>query len=224
MSPTARIFLVEDDREICSVVQDFLRQSGHTCFCAADGLTAQKDFSQARPDLVLLDLMLPYFSGDRFLAWLRGRSQIPVIVLSAKNLTQDKISLLRLGADDYLTKPFDLEELLARIESLLRRAGCTSAPDVLSFHGLRIDLKAHEARCGETALALTAKEFQLLALLAGQPGRAFTKFEIYQAVWNGRADENTLNAHISTLRRKLRQAGLSENCIETLYGVGYKLG
>lgn len=223
----SQILLVEDDPEISSILVNYLTRVGYQLTALQDGLSAKKYLAQNQPQLVLLDLMLPYLSGDELLAYIRKVSTIPVIIISAKDLVQTKVDLLKSGADDYITKPFDLSEVAVRIETVLRRAGAAQQPPQpkLVYRDITIDTLAASVTVGKTAISLTGKEYLLLRLFVENPHQAFTKYQIYQAVWGDSfgADENTLNTHISNLRKKLKEANGNRTYIETLYGVGYRL-
>lgn len=220
------ILLVEDDSEISELLADFLRENGYAVFCRYDGLHVLEFLQAQSIDLIVLDLMLPYRSGDLVLTDIRKVSTVPVIVISAKETTQNKIDLLRLGADDYITKPFDLEEVLARIESALRRVQFQSeALASLQHGGLVLDRNNHTAFLEGRELSLTAKEFAILALLMAHPEKIFSKANLFQSVWNTayRCEDNTLNVHISNLRNKLKAVCPDEEFIDTVWGIGYRL-
>lgn len=221
-----KILLVEDDAEISKLLADFLQENGYEVLCQYDGLHVLECLRKQDVDLVLLDIMLPYRNGDAVLAAVRECSAVPVIVISAKGATQNKIDLLRLGADDYITKPFDLEEVLARIESNLRRAKFqTDAPACLHHGDLSLDLNDHTAFLRGRELTLTAKEFAILELLMQYPDKIFSKANLFQSVWNAEyiSEDNTLNVHISNLRNKLKAVCPDGNFIDTVWGIGYRL-
>lgn len=170
--------------------------------------------------------MLPYRSGDIILADIRRQFTIPVLIISAKETTQNKIDLLRLGADDYITKPFDMEEVLARIESNLRRVQFENRSAVcLQCGDLCLDLEKNTAFLKEAELALTAKEFAILELLMKYPDKVFSKSNLFQSVWNTEyfVEDNTLNVHISNLRNKLKAVCPDKEFIDTVWGIGYRL-
>ena len=217
-----KILIVEDDREINKLLSDFLRENGYETVSLYDGLKA----AETPADLVILDLMLPYKSGDMVLSDIRKRSTVPVIVVSAKETTRNKIDLLRLGADDYMTKPFDLEEVLARIESNLRRAGVFSeAGEALEFNGLCIDKDNNKATLDGTELSLTAKEFAILQLFLTHPEKVFSKANLYESIWGEEyiAEDNALSVHISNLRAKLKKICPDKEFIDTVWGIGFRL-
>lgn len=221
-----KVMLVEDDVEISGLLSGFLKENGYEVLCLYDGLHVLDCLNENKIDLILLDIMLPYCSGDMVLAKIRRQSTIPVIIISAKEMTQNKIDLLRLGADDYITKPFDMEEVLARIESNLRRMqfqcglqGC------LQYDGLELDLERNTAILQGVELSLTAKEFSILELLMKFPEKVFSKANLFQSVWNMEyiSEDNTLNVHISNLRNKLKAVCSDREYIDTVWGIGYRL-
>ncbi|MDO4286016.1 MAG: response regulator transcription factor, partial [Eubacteriales bacterium] len=202
-----KIMLVEDDLEISKLLAEFLQEKGYEVLCQYDGLHVLDCLRENNIDLILLDIMLPYRNGDTVLTAVRECSTVPVIVISAKVTTQNKIDLLHLGADDYITKPFDMEEVLARIESNLRRVQFQKGPPACLRHGdLMLDLDDNIAFLQGRELALTAKEFAILELLMKYPDKIFSKANLFQSVWNAAyvSEDNTLNVHISNLRNKLK--------------------
>lgn len=221
-----QILIVEDDAEISRLLAEYLAENGYSVLCRYSGAHVLDCLRQNAVDLVLLDLMLPCKSGDRVLSELRQESDVPVIVISAKETTQNKIDLLRLGADDYITKPFDMEEVLARIESALRRTHRRDAPqEPLAHNGLVLDFHKNTAVLQGQELALTAKEFAILSLLMRYPDKVFSKANLFQSVWNEAyyAEDNTLNVHISNLRNKLKAVRPGQEFIDTVWGIGYRL-
>ncbi len=217
------LLLVEDDSAISAMLADFLQDNGYSVRCRSDALRLEDALEET--DLVLLDLMLPYESGEQALTELRAVSSVPVIVISAKGSTQNKIDLLRLGADDYLAKPFDLEELLARIESVLRRSQPTQVQKNLSHGALTLDLTNHLATVNGEALSLTAKEFAILSLFVQYPEKIFSKANLFESIWGEAyvSEDNTLTVHISNLRNKLKAVCPEEIFIDTVWGIGYRL-
>lgn len=224
-----RILIVDDDRQIVRLVAAYLEQAGFQALTAYDGVTALRLARSERPDLIVLDLMLPDSDGTDLTRTLRADphyATIPIIMLTARVDDMDKIIGLELGADDYITKPFNPREVVARIRAVLRRAGGTAltVPDVLEAGRLRLDLDRHEASVAGALLNLTPTEFDLLRLLLSQPGHAFTRQELIEhgPGYQYEGLERTIDSHIKNLRRKLEStdAGLK---IETVYGVGYRL-
>ena len=222
----AKILVVEDDKEINKLVSDFLVSNGYEVTSLFDGLKATDAVKNEGIELAILDLMLPYKNGDMVLANIRKISNIPVIIVSAKETTQNKIDLLRLGADDYMTKPFDLEEVLARIESNLRRAGFSqNSGNTLEYNGLTIDENNNVATLDGTELSLTAKEFAILLMLLKYPDKVFSKANLFESIWKEEyiAEDNALNVHVSNLRAKLKNISPDKDFIDTVWGIGYRL-
>lgn len=221
-----KILVVEDDKEINKLVSDFLVSNGYEVVSLFDGLKATDTVKNEGADLVILDLMLPYKNGDMVLADIRKISNIPVIIVSAKETTQNKIDLLRLGADDYMTKPFDLEEVLARIESNIRRAGFgRDSGNTLEYNGLTIDENNNLATLDGTELSLTVKEFAILLMLLKYPNKVFSKANLFESIWKEEyiAEDNALNVHVSNLRAKLKNISPEKDFIDTVWGIGYRL-
>lgn len=221
-----KILIVEDDKEIIQILSDFLSEYGFDTICKNNGLCIPNIMKQQCIDLVLLDIMLPYKSGDQVLEEIRSCFDVPVIIISAKGTTQNKIDLLRLGADDYITKPFDLDETLARIESNLRRSKAQVPPKGrLEFQELSLDPGSHTVYVKDRELSLTAKEFGILKLLMRYPEKIFSKANLFESIWNSEylCEDNTLNVHISHLRNKLKAASPGYEYIDTVWGIGYRL-
>ena len=221
-----RILLVEDDWEINKLLAGFLTENGYQVRSLYNGLHAADFLSREPTDLVLLDLMLPYRSGDLVLADIRKQYTLPVIIVSAKETTQNKIDLLRLGADDYITKPFDMEEVLARIESCLRRVQFqTAAPKRLQYNNLVWGGDKNTVFLNNQEVPLTAKELAILELLMRYPDKVFSKANLFQSIWDAEylSEDNTLHVHISNLRNKLKAVSPEEEYIDTVWGIGYRL-
>ena len=221
-----KILIVEDDNEINKLLTDFLSDSGYKTVSLYDGLHVLDYLHENDIDLILLDIMLPYRSGDVVLADIRKQFTIPVIIISAKETTQNKVDLLRLGADDYITKPFDMEEVLARIESNLRRIQFQKEPqNCLQYNDLILDIGKNTASLQGQEVSLTAKEFAILELLMKYPDKIFSKANLFQSVWNTEyiSEDNTLNVHISNLRNKLKAINPDKEFIDTVWGIGYRL-
>ena len=224
-----RILVVEDDKEINHLICEFVSGNGYEMLSAENGLDAVRIIRDNNNiSLVILDLMLPYQSGDMVLQKVREFSDIPIIIVSAKSMVQSKIDALRMGADDYITKPFDLDELLVRIEALLRRykkADTKSENDILSFNSLSLDRNRGTAYVNNTELILTSKEFAILELMLLNPLKLFSKSNLFESVWNETyfKDDTTIKVHISNLRNKIRKLDDTREYIETVWGMGYKL-
>ncbi|MDR1640476.1 MAG: response regulator transcription factor [Clostridiales bacterium] len=224
MADPAKILIIEDDSDISRMLEEFLGKSGYLTGVSANGLDGLKKASSGHFDLALLDLSLPYKSGDELLRELRMTSGMPVIVVSAKSLTRDKIELLQLGADDYMVKPFDLDELLARIEANLRRASKAIKETSAHWKNVSLDSWGKTVLANGAALKLTAKEYAMLELLMQNPKKVFSKKNLYESVWEEQYayDNDIINTHVSNIRKKLKDASC-EDCIETVWGIGYRL-
>ena len=222
------IMVVEDDADINQLLARILRQADYQVTQAFSGSEAALRLSQETPDLILLDLMLPGMSGEALLEKLRSENalNVPVLVLSAKNAVSDKVSLLKRGADDYITKPFEPEELLARIEASLRRAGKDAAADRPLVHrALVLSPGERRVTLDGKPLTLTAHEFDILALLMRQPEKVYSRESLYEQVWQGGyyGENNTVNVHVSNIRKKLKAIDPDADYIETVYGIGFKM-
>lgn len=220
------ILIIEDDVEINRLLTEFLEENGYYVVSQYNGLHILDILQENKIDLVLLDIMLPYKSGDSVLADIRKQSTVPVIIISAKGTTQNKVDLLRLGADDYITKPFDMEEALARIESNLRRIQFQMKPQrQLQYNNLILDVEKNTVHLAGQELMLTAKEYGILELLLKYPDKVFSKANLFQSIWNTEylSEDNTLNVHISNLRNKMKSVSPDEEYIDTVWGIGYRL-
>ena len=222
------IMVVEDDADINQLLARILRQADYQVTQAFSGSEAALRLSQETPDLILLDLMLPGMSGEALLEKLRSENalSVPVLVLSARNAVSDKDSLLKRGADDYITKPFEPEELLARIEASLRRAGKDAAADRPLVHrALVLSPGERRVTLDGKPLTLTAHEFDILALLMRQPEKVYSRESLYEQVWQGGyyGENNTVNVHVSNIRKKLKAIDPDADYIETVYGIGFKM-
>ncbi len=232
----ARVLVVEDDADINQIVTTRLTRAGYSCTQAFSGSEAKLLLGTGETlpfDLIICDLMLPGLSGEELISLIRERDRrLPVIVTSARTATSDKIDLLTLGADDYLTKPFDLDELAARVAVQLRHAGQVDtnlkepspATDMLSFRAWSLDPDARTFTANGRAVPLTRIEFNILEILMRQPRRVFSKQELFEQAWGEpyAADDNTLNVHVSNIRAKLRPTG-TDSYIKTVWGMGFKL-
>ncbi len=221
-----KLLLVEDDNEIRELLGAFLKDNGYVVDEAGNGMEGLGMALETEYDLILLDIMLPYKSGDRLLKELREHSDVPVIVLSAKDMVQTKIDVIRIGADDYITKPFDLGEVLVRIEALLRRSGRVDKnTEILSHKNLVLHTKEGRAFVNGKELALTVKEFAILKLLLSHPDKIYSRANIFDSLWDedsANYDDNAVKVHMSNLRSKLSAADTQEY-IETVWGMGYRL-
>ncbi len=226
-----KILLVEDDTEISEMLKNYLRAENYDVICAFDGQEACRKFDDTPVHIVLLDLMIPKISGMDVMEHIRKSSFVPIIIISAKDSESDKTLGLGLGADDYITKPFSVVEVLARIKAALRRTMQYDSPDpeapsVLTAGELVMNLSDHTlAKSGKT-VPLTAKEFEILKLLMLNPKKVYTKEQLYSLVWKDAyyGDENAVNVHISRLRNKVEEDSRNPRYILTVWGIGYKLG
>lgn len=218
-----KILIVDDDENICEVIKMYLENSGYATKVCNDGKTAQEVFAAYMPDLVLLDVMLPYIDGIDVLKWIRKENEIPVIMLTAKGETFDKVLALELGADDYIVKPFEPKELIARIKAVLRRYNVESEnKEVLEFSELVIDMNSYNVVYNGNEVKMPPKEFELLYYLANNKNRVFTREQLLCEVWgyDYPGDSRTVDVHVKRLREKIQ--GGSNWQIETVWGVGYK--
>ena len=235
------VLVVEDDREIRNLLKEYLENNEYEVDEAREGNEASRLISVNCYDIILMDMMLPFKSGDILIQELRDlddpqRKKTPVIVISAKTMKHTRIEVLRMGADDYIIKPFDLDEVLVRIEVVLRRSknAISSEGDFekgpgartrFEVDGLVLDMGMNSVVFHGNTVKLTLKEMQLLELFMRNPKKTFTKANLYETVWNDTYyyEDNTINVHMSNLRSKLRKA-TGRDFIETVWGIGYKLG
>ena len=217
------ILIIEDDTEINDMLRILLTQNGYHTVCAFSG-TEGILVHNNQVDLILLDLMLPGRNGSDIISELKLKHSVPVIVISAIHDVNIKVDLFSLGADDYVTKPFHNEELLARIAARLRNQNETSDSNELVYKNITLNNSDYTVTCCGKSVELSRHEFALLKLLMENPNRTCTKSMIYESVWDyeNSADDNTLNVHISKLRKKLNQYS-DEDYIETVWGIGYRL-
>lgn len=218
------ILIIEDDAEINDMLRTLLRRNGYRTISAYSGTEGVLVHSR-EVSLILLDLMLPGKSGEEIIRDLKKKHNVPVIVTSAIHDVNKKVDLFSLGADDYVTKPFQNEELLARITARLRANTDGGSDEVLTYRDIVLNKGAFSVQCNGIAMELSKHEFSLLQLLMEHPDRTCTKSMIYDTVWNyeNSADDNTLNVHISKLRKKLKECNPDEEYIETVWGIGYRL-
>lgn len=222
-----RILIVDDEPKIVKMTKEFLTKESYIIQTAFDGEDALAKVHHFTPDLVVLDVMLPKKSGLEVLSELRRTTNIPVIMLTARAEEVDKLLGLELGADDYITKPFSLRELSARIKVVLRRLSNhqASQPQVIEYKDIKIDLESREVYVANDQLTLTPTEFKLLETLARNPGRVFTRLQLLDMLGEGfYGYERSLDTHISNLRKKIETDPAQPTYVLTVYGVGYKLG
>jgi two-component system alkaline phosphatase synthesis response regulator PhoP len=223
-----KILVVDDERKIVELVRLYLEKDGYRVLVATDGLDGLELARQKRPDLILLDLMLPGMDGLDICRILQAESDVPIIMLTARTTDEDKLIGLELGADDYVTKPFNPREVVARVRAVLRRVGKEAArgPTEMRFAGLVIDRRRREVRVRGEVANLTPTEFRLLEVLAGEPGRAFTRLELLDRVFGFDFEgfERTVDVHVKNLRKKIEPDPRRPTYVQTVYGVGYKFG
>jgi DNA-binding response OmpR family regulator len=225
MPDVARILVVDDEPKIVQLVRDYLERAGFAVSTARDGNEALMRARQERPDLIVLDLGLPELDGLEVTRRLRRDSGVPIIMLTARHEETDKVVGLELGADDYVTKPFSPRELEARVRAVLRRQAAGAEADLLRAGDLTLDIPRLRAEVSGRAVVLTATEFQLLAALARQPGRVFTRAQLLDAIHGVAFDsyERAIDAHVKNIRRKIEPDPRSPRYLLTVYGVGYRL-
>ncbi|WP_457633220.1 response regulator transcription factor [Oceanithermus desulfurans] len=216
-----RILVVEDEARIADVLERYLRAEGFVTERAASGKRALELWRAFRPDLILLDLMLPEIGGLEVARTIRAQSDVPILMVTAKAEEVDRLVGLELGADDYITKPFSPREVVARVRAVLRRVGGSArAARIYRVGAIAVDLDAFEARCGEAPVALSPTQLRLLAALAQAEGRALSRHELLDQLGEAYVDTRTVDAHVKNLRRRLGPCGAQ---IETVRGVGYRL-
>ncbi|MBI2908004.1 MAG: response regulator transcription factor [Chloroflexi bacterium] len=222
-----RILVVDDDRKTVELIQVYLQRDGYRVAAAYNGKEALEQTRRIHPDLVILDVMLPEIDGLEVCELLRAESKVPVIMLTARTSESDKLLGLDRGADDYVTKPFSLRELAARVRAALRRATCAEEEAVqdISFGDIKVSFARHEVSRDGRVVSLTPTEFKLLEMLVRNPGRAFTRPQLIDRIRGLDFDglERSLDAHIMNLRRKIEPDPLRPHYVKTVWGVGYKL-
>src|SRR5262245_9093513 len=224
---SARILVAEDDPKQAHLIRVYLERDGHSVLVVGDGRKALEHSRERRPDLLVLDVMMPGVDGLDLCRILRAESDVPILLVTARSTEDDKLLGLDLGADDYVTKPFSPRELAARVRALLRRAGkgTPSADPVRVIGDLEIDPARFEVRVGGRPIALTAKEFGILEVLAAEPGRVFTRAQIIDRAFgfDHYVLERTVDVHVMNLRRKVEGDPAQPRYVQTVYGRGYRL-
>ena len=227
-----QILIIEDDADISALLKRILTEAGYETGQAYSGTEAVFYIEREVPDLILLDLMLPGMPGEEFLAKLReGQILIPVIVLSAKSALKDKVELLRLGADDYITKPFEPEEVMARVEAALRRSGtgrerrAEIKNEEYHYKNLALYPELRKAEVRGRELGLTGKEFEILCLMMQNPEKVYSRESLYEQVWKDGyyGTDHTVNVHVSNLRKKIKELDPQGEYIQSVYGIGFRL-
>jgi two-component system alkaline phosphatase synthesis response regulator PhoP len=222
---SSTILIVEDEIELVRILRDYLERAGFRVETASSGPEAVSIFRHSPPDLVLLDLNLPGMDGLDVTREMRRHSDVPIVMVTARVEETDRLIGLELGADDYITKPFSPREVVARVRAVLRRTqGTAETPAVIRAADIEIDLVRHRASIGGEQVDLTPTEFSLLAALAGQPGRAFTRLQLLEATQGEAYEgyERTVDAHIKNLRAKIEPNPREPRYVETVFGVGYR--
>lgn len=220
-----KILITDDDRSIAELMRLYLEKEGYECILAENGKKALQKFESESPDLIILDVMMPEMDGWQVCREIRKTSNVPIIMLTAKGETFDKVLGLELGADDYMVKPFETKELIARIKAVLRRTEtkAESASEEVSFPGLSVNLSNYELKINDKIIEVPPKELELLYFLASNPNRVFTREQLLEEVWGFDyfGDSRTVDVHIKRLREKLEN--VNENWqLKTVWGVGYK--
>jgi DNA-binding response OmpR family regulator len=228
MEPNKKIVVIDDEPSVQEVVRGYLEKDGYLVYVAGNGRDGLALAERAKPGLVVLDLMLPDVSGEEICREIRSRSDVPILMLTAKASEDERVGGLALGADDYLTKPFSPRELVARVRAILRRTQAeTPLVEVLSFDdgALEIDTVQHVVRRDSGVVELTPNEYRLLVTLARYPGRAYSRFELINHVqgYDFEGYERTIDAHIKNLRKKVEPDPKHPRYVETVFGVGYRL-
>ncbi|NLJ81195.1 MAG: response regulator transcription factor [Firmicutes bacterium] len=219
-----KVLIVEDEKKIREIVKLYLQQDGFSVLEAADGQEALQVFQEQRPDLVILDLMLPKLSGEEVSAFIRKQGETPIIMLTAKTSEEDRVKGLESGVDDYVTKPFSPKELAARVKAVLRRSGKPREAELKSGDGLiKVNQARHKTKVGGQSVALTPTEYRILVLFLSNPGVVFSRAELAEKAfgWDYEGYEETIYVHIKNLRKKIEPHSNREY-IDTVYGVGYR--
>jgi DNA-binding response OmpR family regulator len=225
VSVAARILVAEDDPKQSKLIRDYLEREGHSVLTTDNGRTALELARARRPDLIVLDVMMPEVDGLDVCRVLRVESSVPILLLTARSTEADLLLGLDLGADDYMTKPYSPRELTARVRVLLRRAGASHTPSgPILVHDIEIDTVRYEVRIAGQPVALTVKEFGLLRVLAADPGRVFTRAQLIELVFgfDNHVQERTIDAHILNLRRKIEADPAAPGYVLTVPGRGYR--
>ncbi|MBU3178051.1 response regulator transcription factor [Clostridium estertheticum] len=232
MDKRAKILVVEDENDINKLLCTILENKRYKTRAAFSGTEALMCVENEWWDMILLDLMIPGISGEEVILKIREITKAPIIVISAKTAKKTKVELLEKGADDFICKPFDLDEVVARVNSNLRRylefstnEKKKNRDNILSYKDISLNIESKEVKVGQNIVALTAKEFALLKLLLTNPNKVYSKSNIFESIWGEEfsGDDNTVNVHVSRLRKKLSIANNSQDYIETIWAMGYKL-
>ena len=219
------VLVVEDDFQLNEMLKKVLLKEGYDVETAFSGTEALLLLENRMIDLVVLDLMLPGVSGEKVLDKIKEKMDIPIIILSAKSEIDSKVDLIKRGADDYITKPFDNKELLVRIEAVMRRSKPSKMRKKYGYKDIVLDTSSYSVKVAGVEVSFTKYEYLILKLLMSEPGRIFTKNNIYESIWNEEffGEENAINVHISNIRKKLSEINKNEQYIETVRGIGFRL-
>ncbi len=219
------VLIVEDDFQLNEMLKKVLLKEGYDVETAFSGTEALLLLENRMIDLVVLDLMLPGLSGEKVLDKIKEKMDIPIIILSAKSEIDSKVDLIKRGADDYITKPFDNKELLVRIEAVMRRSEPAKMRKKYSYKDIVLDTSSYSVKVAGVEVFFTKYEYLILKLLMSEPERIFTKNNIYESIWNEEffGEENAINVHISNIRKKLSEINKNEQYIETVRGIGFRL-
>ena len=229
MKSQSNILVAEDDADINELLCNIFTREGHKVRATYSGTEAKMCIEQYDYDILLLDLMLPGISGENLISEIRKIKVLPIIVISAKTAQEDKINVLRLGADDFIGKPFDINEVIARVDSQLRRykefSVIKSPNNKLKYKNIILDTEAREVLVNGQSLTLTMIEFEILELLMTNPKKVFTRANLFETVWKDEflGDDNIINVHVSNLRTKLSAIDSETKYIQTVWGIGFKL-
>jgi DNA-binding response OmpR family regulator len=221
-----KILVVDDEKKIVEIIQAYLEREGYQVLSALEGKNAIALAQNQHPDLIVLDLMLPEISGWDVCRMIRKESDVPIIMLTARDEVTDKIIGLEMGADDYVTKPFDPKELVSRVKAILRRTESkTSQKNIIQIADLFIDIDKRQVKRGETGIELTPNEFDILRVMAENPGRVFSRMQLLDKVQGDAYEgyERTIDSHIKNLRKKIETDPEHPRYVITVHGVGYKL-
>ncbi len=232
----SRILVIEDDEDINRLLCRILKKEGYEVTSAYSGTEAKLRLEQEVPDLILLDLMLPGMKGEEITEYIRNerKSNVPIIILSAKTAMENKVELITMGADDYITKPFEPQEVLLRVMAALRRAGMTKSgkqgneetqEKELTYKNLSLNSVSRRVTVKEKEISLTPHEYEILFILLRQPQKVFSRDALYETVWsNGYfGEDNTVNVHVSNIRKKIAAVDKEEEYIKTVWGIGFKM-
>lgn len=224
-----RVLIIEDDQDINDLLSEILLREGYEVTKAYSGSEGKLCINNNEYDLILLDLMLPGMTGESLIKEIRKTKVMPIIVISAKTIKEDRINVLRLGADDFIAKPFDIEEVIARVEAQLRRytkfSTDVSYNNDIKFKNLSLNKESHQVYVNNELINLTLREYNILELLLTNPKKVFTRGNIFESVWKSEflGDDNTVNVHVSNLRSKLHNVDKDTEYIQTVWGIGFKL-